>query len=169
MNRFQFVVGLICIFLLMPERLRADKTPDGLTGCFYVAVDNTALVFVNGKQVHRGTLGVSRSADMELKLGDRVVMQVENNGGPKKFQTVFLSADKQKLISFRRSDWRLVQGAEVQDFSADQYRAWTKAPTIVKEANAFSFKHHSDPVWGDKPRFTIACNVTAAMLSNMPK
>ena len=169
MNWFRFVLCFVCISLFTPERLLADKMPDSLTGCFYMAVDNSAVVFINGSQVHRATLGVSRSADIELKLGDRVVMQVENNGGPKKFQAVFLSADKQRVISFRRSDWHLVQGAEVQDFNADQYRAWTKAPTIVKEANAFTFKHHSDPVWGDKPRFTIACKVTAAMLSNISK
>ena len=169
MNWFRFVLCFVCISLFTPERLLADKMPDSLTGCFYVAVDNTAVVFVNGKQVHKGGLGVSRSADLELKVGDRVVMRVENLGGPKKFQTVFLSADKQKVINFRRSDWRLVQGSDVQDFTADQYRSWTKAPTISKEVNAFPFKHQSDPVWGDKSRFIIACNVTTAMLANISK
>jgi hypothetical protein len=161
--------GLTLLSLFTSGAALADKIPESVKGCFYVSVDNTAVVFVNGKQIHRGGLGVSRSAELELKVGDRVVMQVENLGGPKKFQTVFLSTDKQKVINFRRSDWRLVQGGDVKDFDAEQYRSWTKAPTISKEANAFSFKHQSDPVWGDKPRFTIACNVSASMLSNMSK
>jgi hypothetical protein len=84
MNWFHFILSFVLISVLTPERLRADKTPDGLTGCFYVAVDNTAIVFVNGKQVHKGGLGVSRSAELELKVGDRVVMRVENLGGAEK-------------------------------------------------------------------------------------
>ena len=84
MNWFRFVLCFVCVSLFTPERLLADKMPDSLTGCFYVAVDNTAVVFVNGKQVHKGGLGVSRSADLELKVGDRVVMRVENLGGAEK-------------------------------------------------------------------------------------
>jgi len=131
------------------------------------AVDDAATIFVNGKEIAK-LEGVKKSPELDLKVGDRIVVHLWQNWGPKYFMMVFQSADSKTLVSFRTKDFRNVPDIGVQDFSIDQFKLWKQSPKRekpeAKDKKKLPVKSDSDWMWGPLDDCYIACIVTEDMI-----
>lgn len=95
-----------------------------------VAVDDTATIFVNGKEMAKLS-GVNKSPELDLKIGDRIVVHLWQNWGPRFFMMLFQSSDSKTIVSFRAKDFRNISDVGVQDFTIDQFKAWHRSEEIA--------------------------------------
>jgi hypothetical protein len=143
-----------------------NATP--VKGAFLVSVDDHCTIFVNGTQVYHGDIGKSRSPETQLKAGDRVVVRLTNDVGPRQFLLVFTTTDGKSVVSFKNQDYRIVPAVGLSDFSSEQFKNW-KAPKAQKHKPELPVKNYSESVWGDLDRCILACIVTPQMFSQVPK
>jgi hypothetical protein len=140
-----------------------------LKGSFYVSVDDGASIYVNGNKVHTAKINESRSPEMELKTGDRVVVHLHNATAEHRFMMLFVGSDQSNIVSFRARDFRMVPELGVTDFSPEQFQQWTKQGRLERYQSRLPVKSYSDWVWGDGDESIIACSVTAPMFSQKPR
>ncbi|MDB6172990.1 MAG: hypothetical protein JWL59_2301 [Chthoniobacteraceae bacterium] len=148
-----------------------DNTPT--KGSLYVAVDDAAKIYINGTEVYKAGTGETRSPEIGLKTGDRVVVQLQNNGGPRRFMLVFASSDGQNVVSFKNHDFKIIPDIDVTDFTSEQFQKWTKfAKQDKHKENAthmLPIKSYSEWIWGDFDKCILAAIVTPQMLAQKPK
>ena len=175
MNRFLSTL-LLPVFLvspaICPAQLKSTVNDKTMTGRFFVTVDDEAYILVNGKEVHHGGLGESRSGEMVLKTGDRVVVHQHNHTAGHSFLMVFASTDGKSIVNFRSQDFRIVKddaASDVRDFTPEQMAKWTKQPKGGRGKSALPVKNYSEWVWGDTEHCVIAGTVTAMMFSARPQ
>lgn len=142
-----------------------------LHGSFLVSVDDHATIFVNGVNVHHANIGTSRSRELDLKVGDQIVVQLVNDVGPKHFIMVFQTTDQQRICSFKASDYRIITELDVKSFSPGQFETWTKHAKEFKGHKGLEkqVKNYSQYVWGDIDRCALACTITPGMITVTPK
>jgi hypothetical protein len=156
-------LGLFC--------LTASAEDVGMKGAFVVSVDDHATVYLNGSKIFHCNIGSTRSPEIELKAGDHIVVNLVNDGGPKRFLLLFASTDGNSIASFHADDFKIVTESGLTDFSDDQYRKWTVSAKKHPGNKGLDkqIKNYSDWMWGDVDRSTIACVVTRQMFSLRPK
>ncbi len=140
-----------------------------MKGSFYVAVDDGAKIFVNGKLAYEAPVRNSRSPEMELKVGDRVVVQLRNDTAERYFQMLFASTDGKEVVSFRPRDFRIVPELDVTDYTPEKLAEWRKSAKAERRKDELPVKSYSGWMWGDLDRCTIAGTVTPAMVSAKPQ
>ena len=92
-----------------PSALHAQII-ESVDGKFHLCADDSAVVFVNGKEVFKATFTVGQSEGeppMVLKLGDHVVFQLHNKGGPKGLFAEFVASDAKTMIHFPRTAYKM--------------------------------------------------------------
>ena len=138
-------------------------------GKFYVSVDDVADIFLNGLKVHRGNIGQSQSQEMELKPGDRIVVQLHNASAPRYFMLLFVATDKQQQISFPHTTLKLLPDPESKDFTAAQFAAFNKHAKENKGRTnqPFPYKNRSEWVWGEADISTLGSLLTREMFIPM--
>jgi hypothetical protein len=163
---------LLCL-LALPCAAQSITTPGTpVTGSFFVSVDDHCTIFVNGEKVYHGDLGSSRSPATSLKVGDRVLVHLANDMGPRHFMVAFVSSDGKQVISFKRSDFKLVPDVGVHDFSAAQFQGWANPKNTAKAPKnkpKLPVKSYSEPVWGDLDQCIVASVVTQQMVTQSPR
>jgi hypothetical protein len=142
--------------------------PTPVKGRFYVSVDDGASIYVNGRQAHGTGIGLSRSGEVDLKVGDRVVVQLHNDGGPKHFFFLFASSDGKSVFSFKHSNFRIAP-LDITDFTPSEIRAWSKPAKEIKGRPKFPVKSFSESMWGDLERTAIVTVITPEMESPTPQ
>ena len=138
-------------------------------GTFYVSVDDGATIYVNGQKFYDAPLNESRSPEMELKTGDRIVVHLRNDTAGRRFLMLFAGSDGQTIVSFRARDFKIVPDMEVVDFTPEQLAKWQKQPKTEHRKDNLPVKGYSDWMWGDHDKSIIAGTVTAQMFSQRPK
>ncbi len=166
MTRALFLILLlsVCVSAQLPTN---DPT---VKGVFHLNVDDSARIFINGIEEHRTTgLGKSKSKEVGLKPGDRIVVQLRNVASPKYFIMAFASSDRTQLVSFPRQSFKLLADPEAKDFVAADFSRVSKYPKAQnhKADTVFPFKHNSDYVWGEFDECAIGCIVTQQMFTPM--
>jgi hypothetical protein len=161
---------LLASILTLPAHAQfaSDRDAKSAKGTFYVSVDDAAKIYLNGKEVHNASVGESRSAEIELKTGDRVVAHLRNDSSNRQFMIFFASTDGQSIVSFRNRDFKIVPDLDVTDFTPDQFKAWNKYSKDLKRKDVFPIKNYSEWVWGDLDKCILACTVTPNMFSKRP-
>lgn len=167
--RTLFVLLLTAAFMF-PARAQFTSTRDekSAKGTFYVSVDDAATIYLNGKEVHKAPVGESRSAELELKTGDRIVAHLRNDSSNRQFLIFFASSDGQTIISFRNRNFKIVPDIGLKDFTEEQFKAWNKYSKGEKRKDVFPIKNYSEWVWGDLDKCILACTVTTNMFSKRP-
>ena len=164
-----FVAALVlAIFTVSPCAAQGPKA-QSVTGTFYVSVDDKARIYVDGKEVHDAKNGESRSSEIELKVGQRIVVQIDNDGGKRRFMMAFLSSDQKTVISFKHRDLKIVNQPDVTDFTPEQFGKWTKYSEEEKHDAVFTFKNYSEWIWGDLTKCIVAGTVTEDMIKTIAK
>ena len=163
-------ITALFLLLLLPCRgqLPSTNTPAPLTGVFYISVDDAATIFVNGQEKYKAGIGESHSPEMELKAGDRIVVELRNDGDGRHFMLVFCSSDQKTIVSFKHLDFRCIIG-DAKDFTPDQFHNWKTAKEEKGKKPGFPIKNYSEKVWGDLDRSSIAAIVTPGMISQKPQ
>lgn len=170
MTRLFTTAVVSCILSLSSFAQLPSKTPPkGLVGTFYVSVDDGATIFVNGQQIHNAGMNESRSGELELSVGQRIVVQLRDDGGGRRFMLAFVSSDRQTVISFRHRDFKVVPDLDVKDFTPEQFQKWPKFAKEEKHKPLLPVKNYSEWVWGDLSKCIIACTITPEMAKPMPK
>jgi hypothetical protein len=166
MNKLLLVLSMI-IFgapIWAQSSLDGSRLVKSAKGTFYVSVDDTVKIFINGKEVYYvGKAGNSRSPEMELRTGDRVVVHLVEQGGGKQFMLVFASSDGTTVVSFRHRDMKIVPDLGVTDFSVDKFNQWKKYAQEFKRKDALPVKGRSEWVWGDLDSCILASLITPEM------
>ena len=108
---------------------------------------------------------------MELKVGDRVVVELRNDSDGRHFLFLFASSDGGTVVSFKHHDFKVVPDLNVNDFTPDQLKLWTKYAKEEKQDNAekLPVKSHSEFIWGDLDKCIIAGIVTPEMITRKNK
>jgi hypothetical protein len=157
----RFIITIV-VGLFLPSLCSAQ--PRSLVGTFYVSVDDVAKLFVDGKEVYVAKYGESRSGELELKVGSRVVARVANEVGKRRFMLAFLSTNRGTVVNFKHRDFKIVTDINVTDFTPDDFAKWTKFAEEEKHEPVFQFKTLSEWVWGDLNKCTLACVITEEMI-----
>lgn len=151
--------------------LALSASAQGVKGCFIVAVDDHATLYLNGAKLAHCNIGTSRSPATEIQPGDHLVVQLVNDRGPKHFLLVFEAADGKSIASFRATDFKIVPEQGVTNFDDTQFRNW--AATANKRGGNKGLdkqiKNYSDWMWGDVDRTTIACVIRREMFTLRPQ
>jgi hypothetical protein len=138
-----------------------------IAGMFYASADDHATIYLNGQKVHQADYGAKKSDELKIKVGDAIVVQLKNDGGPRGFLLVFKSSDESTMINFRRSDFRIVPDLEVTQFTVEQFKSWQKiAKLSPRKELDLPFKNGSEWVWGEADKCILAAVVTAQMVSS---
>lgn len=171
MNSIRIILSLLCLTWCCQAQLpnKADLLP--IKGTFYVSVDDKCTLFVNGQSAYQAKLGQSRSPEMELKVGDRIVVQLQNDGDKRYFTFLFAASDGQSIISFKHRDFKIVPDIGVTDFSPEQFASWTKFAKEEEKNKTYVLpvKSASEFMWGDLDTSIIAGVVTQQMISRKAK
>jgi hypothetical protein len=105
-------------------------------------------------------------------VGDRVLVHLTNDMGPRHFMVAFVSSDGSRVISFKRADFKSVPDVSANDFSAGEFAGWS-APKgtakFQKHKPKLPVRSYSEAVWGDLDRCIVASVVTQQMISQSPK
>lgn len=159
----------IPILLALAGPVFAQLPAKPITGTFYASADDHATIYLNGQKAHQADYGAKRSAEMTLKVGDRIVIQLINDSGPKGFLLTFKSSDDATLVNFRRADFKIVPDIDITDFTGEQFKRWTKIakPSPRKELG-LPFKNSSEWVWGEGDKCILAAVVTSQMVGSSP-
>ena len=145
------------------------EPPKNVTGTFYVSVDDGATIYVNGKKVHGAGIGESRSGELVLSQDDRIVVQLRDDGGGRRFMMTFVSTDRKTVVSFRHRNFKNIPDLDVTDFTVKDFERLTKFAKEEKHKPVFPFKDYSEWIWGDLSKGSIGCMVTPEMIKPMPK
>jgi hypothetical protein len=166
MTRAQFLL----LFLGISASAQSLPKEATVKGIFHLNVDDGACIFINGVEAHRSTgLGKSKSKEIGIKPGDRIVVQLRNASNPRYFIMAFSSSDKTAVVSFPRQSFKLLTDPEAKDFAAEGFSRMSKHPK-AQNSNAdtvFPFKHKSDYVWGEFDECALGCIVTQQMFTPM--
>ncbi len=159
-------LALFLCFITSQLFAQAPKPSGDLMGRFYVVVDDEVRIFVNGTLVYHAGMGNSVSPEVALKPGDRVVAQLHDGGGEKRFKVLYMSSDQRSLVSFQRSNMRLITDPATVDFQTADWMKWSRQPKALPNTakDVLPFKNSSDSVWGDKNDCIVGSLVTAEMI-----
>jgi hypothetical protein len=150
--------ALIVLFWLCANAAMAQFSAPatGVSGQLYASADDTAKIFHNGKEIHTATIPVSSSNEFTLKAGDRLVAQLGNNGGPRRFRMIFVSTDRRWIISFDKQNYRVLDVSAI-DFVAGDWGKMTKRARIppAPANEIFPYRNSADWVWGDDDSCTL--------------
>jgi hypothetical protein len=173
--KFAFLLCLLALLALLalPCAAQSITNPTApVSGSFYVSVDDHCTIFVNGEKVYHGNLGSSRSPETSLKVGDRVLVHLSNDMGPRHFLVAFASSDGKQVISFKRSDFKLIPEVGVNDFTPAQFQGWANPKGVAKAQKhkpKLPVKSYSESLWGDLDQCIIGAIVTQQMISQSPQ
>lgn len=156
---------LLCVSATAQLATPIPKDP-AVKGAFYLSIDDVARIYINGIEAHKNaSLGKSKSKDVALKPGDRIVVQLRNATMPRYFIMAFASTDKKLIVSFPRQSLKLLPDADATDFTEADFFRLSKYPKADsrKPDGSIPFKHNSDYVWGEFDNCALACTLTAQM------
>ena len=169
MNPLRLLLLLCLLTLPCAAQLPGDPPPPPLTGTFFVSVDDWATIFVNGQKIFHTGLGATKSAETTLKPGDRVLVHLGNDMGPRHFLLVFATSDGKSIVSFKHTDFKIVPDVDVSDFTLEQFQQWTANAKELKHHPKLPVKSYSQTVWGDLDKCILASVVTPPMITQRPK
>lgn len=141
----------LALLMLFTANAVAQLVTFPVKGRFYVSVDDSATVFVNGRQLFKASLNESASPETLLEPGDRVVARMHNKGGPKRFAMIFVSSDQNVIISFRNEMCKILPDAGTRDFTAQQFAELTQFAEQAPQKQTvrrFAYKNNAEFLWG---------------------
>jgi hypothetical protein len=159
----------IFILLFAVFRVEAQFNEKSAKGSFYVSVDDAATIFVNGIKVHHAGIGETRSAEIELRTGDRIVVQLRDDGGERRFVMVFASSDGQSIVNFRNNDYKIIPDLGITDFTPEQFEKLKKSAKDLRQKVALPVKCSSESVWGELNSSILGSVVTIKMFAARSK
>jgi hypothetical protein len=170
MNPLKLTLMLCLITLNCRAQLPSNANQKPIKGTFYVSVDDACTIFVNGQKAYETGIGLSRSPELELKVGDRIVVHLRNDVSVRYFFVLFASSDGRTVISFRRLDFKIVPDIDVTDFTPEVFRKWEKFAKTEKQKNDKKppVKSFSEFIWGDLDKCILAVPITPQMVSQKP-
>lgn len=152
-------------------QLPGAMQPQPIKGTFYVSVDDACTIYINGQKVYDARIGESRSPELDLKAGDRIVVALRNDTDGKHFLLLFASSDGKSVVSFKHHDFKIVPDIGVTDFTPEQFQKWTKyaKEERVPKSAKLPIKSYSEFMWGDLDKCIIAGSITPQMISQKPQ
>ena len=141
----------LCVLWFTVSVAQAQLLSFPLKGKFYVSVDDSVTLFLNGRQLHKAGINESSSPEVLIEPGDRVVVRLVNTGGPRRFAMAFVSSDQRTIISFRNQMCKILPDASKGDFSKEDFadlRRFADQINKKEEVRKFPFKNNAEWLWG---------------------
>lgn len=159
------IVALLVLFTAPAALAQA-----AVNGHLYLSVDDTVKVFHNGKFLMEGAWNkrdkVRKSAEVEMRVGDRLVFQLHNAVHSAFLQAQFVSADLKTVISFPNTAFKELTDPQAKDFQATAlgFGNLRKTFAIKKTPYYLPFRSDSEPVWGSTDSCAIAAVIKPEMI-----
>ena len=137
-------------------------------GQFFVDVDDSASIYVNGTKVHGAGINFSTSKPITLRERDFVVVSLRNVFAGVRFKIAFATPERDKVVSFRAEDFRVFEDAGKQRNVTKERFAELQLPAHRQNGKGkdFGFPNRSEPMWGPtKKHSVIVCQVTREMIT----
>lgn len=146
----------------------AKTTPFGVVapvkGTFFCDIDDKGTLFLNGIKVHSSGIGFSRSDEVTLSPGDRMVIQLASAFPPRYCKVLFVSTDKKQMVNFGNTNFKILPDPDSNDFEVKAFAAIGKsAKEEKKDKNPFPFKNQSEYVWGELNVCALGSFITKEM------
>ena len=170
MTRISIFLLFVCIIASAQIPTPAQKDPT-IKGVFHVNIDDSARIFINGIEAHRTTaIGKSKSKEVALKPGDRVVVQLHNAVSKRYFMMAFVSSDWKQVMSFQHQSLKVLTNPGSTDFVPIDFARLTKNPKAQgrKTDAVFPFKHNSEYIWAEFDDCALGCVITQQMFTPLP-
>lgn len=139
-------------------------------GRFYVSVDDSAIIYVNGNLVHRAPLNESISSSIELEIGDCIVVKLVNAISERRFMMAFLTNDQSTIVEFRASDFRILPAVKDLNISDAEFQAIKehaiRDSTIQRQY--ISAQVESEWLWGHDNTSWLVTRVHRGMVRDNP-
>lgn len=147
-----------------PQPMVSMGKEPAVKGVFHMEVDDECTLFVNGVKVHYGGHEPSKSGEVSLKPGDRVLAQLKSHSGPRYLKLLFVTTNRQQMVNFTNMAFKILPDAEAKDFKPAEFNASTRnAREIKRERNPFPFKNKSEYIWGDSDIAILGSILTREM------
>ena len=138
-------------------------------GKFYLHVDDSVTIFLNGAKVYHANWGVATSQEVPLSPGDRMVLKLHNAVGPRGLKMLFVSSDRKTAIHFATKDFRLWRDPEKFDFTHAEFNALApaKKQKPYRTDKTLVFNTTAEWVWGESELGDcfLACEVDRFMFT----
>jgi hypothetical protein len=171
MKKLPGIHFVLWLLLMMAGSAFAQGSGSPVQGRFYIQIDDDMSLYLNGKMIHHGDYGVSETRQVALSPGDRLVVDVENKGGPYGLKMIFVSRDRKTIINFGVDSFRLLHDPDKKDFTAREYEGWKEpAHQGYKMFHShLTFKNTAQWVWGEKRSGIsyLACLITKGMFDRL--
>ncbi|MDP1591407.1 MAG: hypothetical protein Q8M07_26870 [Prosthecobacter sp.] len=155
MNKMpQVMLAILSVFHFGASHLmaQADSKAVMIRGKFYVDVDDTCKIYLNGVSIHHAQDFYTITPQVALADGDRLVIHVWDKGEPKGLKLFFVSTDRKWMINFPANSYRYWHDPEIMDFTVSEFQKLKDGPKKTGgKKDRITFKNDSDFVWGDKP------------------
>ena len=164
------IIALIAFSVLIPH-VRAGEA---LSGQFHLCVDDSTAVFLNGKPLMEAhwdkSRKITKSAEVPIKIGDRLVFRLRNIGGARFVAIQFVSSDLKTIISFPVSAFKQLANPAAKDFSPTSLD-FGNLSTAKKRGGAvyLPFKSDSEGAWGETDVCALGVVIKAEMIKPMKK
>jgi hypothetical protein len=159
-----------------------ESDKGSVRGTLYVLVDQTATIYLNGKNVQLSKKKGDATAQVVLEPGDRLVLKISSTHDYRHLALLFVAdgqnADGSRTeISFRTAYFKLIPDPDLTDFTEDQFKGYSKGATPldrlikrdqlahIEKTHMFPFKNISEFFWGDRLDCTVGTIITADMFS----
>ncbi len=145
-------ISLTALFLILATLVKAESLRFPIAGKFYTDEDDSITIFHNGKRVHHGDFGTAISEEVALMPGDRLVIDLWNQGGPYGLKVIFVSTDRKTVINFGVNSFRILRDPEKKDFTEKEFASWKDVAHRVNRSNRdhLVFKNKAEWIWGEK-------------------
>jgi len=171
----KYILTLLLLVTATPLRAQLN-TSAGAQGTLYVLVDQTATIYINGADVNLSK--EDGTAQVALHPGNRLVVKISSTHYYRHLALLFVSADKQSMISFRTAYFKLLPDPQLTDFTEAQFNDFPKGVTPIDrlmkqeyvakiEKKPFPFRNTSQFFWGDRQECAVGALITDNMFSSM--
>jgi hypothetical protein len=169
-----FIATFLCVLGFHAQAQLAPAPSPPVKGKLFISVDDKAVILVNGTEVHKGDLGESESSDIEIKPGDRIVVNLKNTLDKRRFMMLFMSNDRQQMVNFTSRFFKILPDPLAKDFTPTEFASIRQQAKDVRMGDytkgyPLPFKSTSEWIWGDVNVCSIGCILTKEMFKQNPR
>ena len=150
----------------------SSPTAGTVKGKFYLAIDDAVKLYLNGNEVfHVDNPQTVESNEIEIKPGDHLVAQLTNVKAGREFILLFVSSDRQTMVSFPHTVFKILSDPVLKDFSHMEFGRLSKSSRVdlTKHTKPLPFKNHSEWIWGDADFTALGCELSREMFQPVIK
>jgi hypothetical protein len=175
-DRMKLAFVFLLLLTLAPALAQSDPHDKewSASGSLYVLVDSSATIYINGAKVKiPKSKAAPKAIPVTFHSGDRLVAQLSSvhSKGNGYFMLLFVSAQKNAMISFRAVSFKILPDPLATDFTEGQFSGFLHEAVprfhLEEKQSLFPYKNNCEGFWGDRDQCAVGALISADMSSPM--